>query len=482
MLSVKSLTATEWTSPEVGILVMLRLIFRRKMMNQIRLAALFILALAVGFHAHTLTAVDTRSSAAERARQDFELMKLFAEAYEQIDSQYVRDVDRRELVEAAIRGMTGYLDPHSAFIPPKDVARFEQYLEQEFVGIGIHVQATPRGMEIVSLLPGSPADRAELRSGDVITEVDGNSIAGLSPADVGKLLSGPAGRPVAVSVRRSGSDNVEVLTAVRELIQLPTVVGLTREPGGEWKHFVDESLRVGYVRITHFSRNTAGELTAILKKLMDLEMRSLIVDLRSNPGGLMESAVEIADLFLDSGAIVSMKGRSVKEKIWTAKRGNAVADIPMVVLVNRMSASASEVLSACLQDNKRATIVGERSFGKGSVQSVVPLESGRSSLKLTTASYYRPSGVNIHRFPDSTANDDWGVHPDSGHDIALTKEQWLEWTRSREAADSLRGARTSDENPQLEDIQLQHAVAVLTSGSAGTPAAIAGQTAASDGK
>ena len=440
-------------------------------MNRLPVAILCIAASVAGFlGARSLNAVDNKQSAAERARQDFELMKLFADAYEQIDSNYVREVDRRELVDAAIRGMASHLDPYSTYVPPKDLVKFEQYLEQEFVGIGIHVNANGGKLEIVSPLPGSPAFRGGLRSGDVIAEIDSKSTNGMTPADIGKLLSGPPGRPVVMGIRKPNAETIEQVTIIRELIQLPTVVGMSRSDDQQWKFMLDDQHKIGYVRITHFSRNTAGELRTALEKLSALEMKALILDLRSNPGGLMESSIEIADMFLDTGAIVSMKGRAVPERKWKAKAGNTISNVPMVVLVNRLSASASEVLSACLQDNTRATVVGERSWGKGSVQTVLPMESGRSALKLTTASYFRPSGVNIHRFPDSKKEDEWGVKPTDGHLVELSKEQWLEWTRAREMVDVIHGQSSDPAITSFRDVQLAHAVELLTGANSAEPA------------
>lgn len=441
-------------------------------MNRLSVAVLCIVASIAGFlGAQSLIAVDSKQTAAERARQDFELMRLFADAYEQIDANYVREVDRRELVDAAVRGMASHLDSYSTYIPPKELSKFEQYLEQEFVGIGIHVNANGGRLEIVSPLPGSPAFRAGLRTGDVIAEIDSKTTTNMTPADVAKLLTGPPGRQVVLGIRKPNAEGVTQVTVVRETIQLPTVVGLSRDEDQQWKFMLHSEQKIGYIRITHFSRNTANELKAGLEKLGTEEMQALVLDLRCNPGGLMESSIEIADLFLDSGAIVSMKGRAVNERKWNAKKGNTMTDVPLAVLVNRQSASASEVLSACLQDNHRATIVGERSWGKGSVQNVIPMESGRSALKLTTASYFRPSGINIHRFPDSKKEDDWGVKPNDGHLVELSKEQWLEWMKARETNDVLHGQSSDPDFTSYKDIQLNHAVEFLASQFSATPAA-----------
>lgn len=409
--------------------------------------------------------MDDKPTASERMQQDFELMKLFAETYEQIDSNYVTDVDRRKLVEAAIRGMVSHLDQYSTYIPPEDLKKFERHLEQEFVGIGIGVNANGGALEIVSPLPDSPAFKAGLRTGDIVTAIDGTAVAGLTAADVTRLLSGPPGRPVVLSVIKpsSGDQPTEPtdITVIRNTVHVPTVVGLRKSPDQLWQFMLDDVRKVGYVRITHFSRKTAGELRTAVEALLEAGAKALVMDLRSNPGGLIDSSIEIADMLLDSGRIVSVKGRAVPERVWKARRGDTIPAIPLAVVVNRLSASASEVLSACLQDNNRAVIVGERTWGKGSVQKVIDLEGGRSALKLTTASYFRPSGINIHRLPTSTIADDWGVKPSSGCEVALTDEQWSAWTAYREAADNQNAAEPGSPLPEFADLQLNTAVEKL---------------------
>ena len=187
---------------------------------------------------------------------------------------------------------------------------------------------------------------------------------------------------------------------------------------------LDEPSRIGYLRITHFAKNTPDNLRHAMDALIEEGIKGIVLDLRSNPGGLLTAAIEISDMFLESGKIVSVKGRTVPERTWQAKHGLTFPNMPIAVLVNRFSASASEVLSAALQDNQRAIVVGERTFGKGSVQTVLRLESGKSLLKLTTANYYRPNGVNIHRTEDMKPEDNWGVKPSEGHEHQMSKEQW----------------------------------------------------------
>jgi len=395
-----------------------------------------LLAATAGFYAAqpTLKAVED-TAAIDRTRQDFELMRLFAEAYEQIDLSYVDDVDRRDLVEAAIQGMATHLDSYSSYVAPQNVRQFDRYIDQEFGGIGIHVNGTGGKLEILSALPGSPAFRAGLKPGDEIVEVDAKSTKGSTQAELTERLTGPSGRPVELGIVRAGSMTTEHVTVVREIIQIPTVVGYLRNADQTWNYMFDDANKLGYLRVTHFSKNTPDELRLAMDTLITANVKGIVLDLRSNPGGLLTAAIEISDMFLESGKIVSIKGRAVPERVWQAKHGLTFPKLPIAVLVNRYSASASEVLSAALQDNDRAVIIGERTFGKGSVQTVLRLEAGKSLLKLTTAKYYRPNGVNIHRTDDMTPEDDWGVKPSEGHEHRMSKEEWKEWISARDAID-----------------------------------------------
>ena len=412
-----------------------------------------LLAATAGFYASQpgLDAVEDKTPI-ERTREDFELMRLFAEAYEQIDLSYVDDIDRRDLVEAAIQGMATHLDPYSSYIAPRNVRQFDRYIDQEFGGIGIHVNASGSKLEIINVLPGSPAFRAGLKAGDEIVEVDGKSTKGLTQAALTERLTGPSGRPADLGIVRSGSTTTEQVTVVREVIQIPTVVGHRRNADHTWNYMLDEANRFGYLRITHFTKNTPDDLRQAMDALVEAGVRGVVLDLRSNPGGLLTAAIELADMFLETGTIVSVKGRTVPERTWTAKQGLTFSDMPIAVLVNRYSASASEVLSAALQDNNRAIIIGERTFGKGSVQTVLRLESGKSLLKLTTAGYYRPSGLNIHRTDDLQPEEDWGVKPSEGHEHRMSHDEWQNWLTARDAVDYERPAPDAAfEDPHLVD-------------------------------
>ena len=395
-------------------------------------------------------------------QEEYELMKLFVETYEQIGNNYVRDVDRRELMEAAIQGMLNHLDQYSSYIPPQSVRRFDQAIEQEFGGIGIQVNGLGGRLTVVSPLPGTPAWRAGVRSGDVIAEVDGKSTEGYTVQDAVADLQGPPGRPVVLGIRRSGEEELLQMRMLREVIQVPTIQGDSYDADGNWNFWADPEQKIAVVRISHFSRHTTEELEDTVDQLVDDGMRALVLDLRNNPGGLLEAAIDIADLFLERGNIVSVKGRNVPERSWDAKRRGTYEEFPMAVLVNRFSASASEVVSAALQDNERAVVVGERSWGKGSVQNVIRMEDGDAALKLTTASYYRPSGVNIHRFPDSKREDDWGVSPSEGFEVTMSPADWDAWYNDRRRRDVI--PREGEEPPEksFEDPQLAKALAYLS--------------------
>jgi carboxyl-terminal processing protease len=378
----------------------------------------------------------------------FELMRVFADTFEQIERNYVKDVDRRKLVEAALKGMMDELDPYSNYISPAELTQFNVQVEQEFSGIGIQVMidAQTQRLTVTSPLPGTPAYKAGVRAGDTIMEINGKTTEKMTVADAVKILKGKEGEEVTIGVLHRGNSQVEQLKMPRARIHVPTVMGDSYNPDGNWNFMLDPEKKIGYVRLSAFSRNTAKELKHTLTDLKSHDMKALILDLRFNPGGLLTSAVEIADLFLDEGKIVSTKGRNTEERVQYARRSGTFSGFPMAVLVNHYSASASEIVSAALQDHKRAVVVGERTWGKGSVQNVIELESGKSALKLTTASYHRPSGKNIHRFPDSKESDEWGVMPDENYSVPFTVPETEQYYKYRHLRDVL-----SKEGPPKSD-------------------------------
>ncbi|WP_237226995.1 S41 family peptidase [Rubinisphaera sp. JC750] len=424
------------------------------------------------------TLIWTHVSHAAEQDDNYELMRLFVDTFEEIDDNYVKDIDRRDLVEAAIQGMLAKLDPYSNYISPDDLASFEQDVQQEFGGIGIQVHFDPEHRELIVMtpLPGTPAYEAGIRAGDRIINIEGKDVVefelGKELSTAVLLLKGAPGEKVELTVRHeaTGPDqkseaaqakeeseddvdpNVETLEITRDVIRVATVMGDRYNPDGTWNFMIDEENRIGYVRLSHFSRNSAAELQDALKELEKQDVQGLILDLRWNPGGLLTSAVEICDMFVDSGKIVSTKGRNTQERTWRAKRRGTFKDFPMAILINRFSASASEIVSACLQDHDRAVIVGERSWGKGSVQNVIELEEGSSALKLTTASYHRPSGKNIHRFPKAKPEDEWGVMPNDGFDVKLSNQEMLDYRKFRSERDVL----SNNGPPESEFVDKQY--------------------------
>ncbi len=266
------------------------------------------------------------------------------------------------------------------------------------------------------------------------------STEGMIPDKAVEVLTGRPGTPVALTVLHEGDEKAEKISVTRAIIDVPSVLGDIRKPDDSWDFMYDKQDRIAYVRITSFIQNTTEELKRALSDLKAEGMRGLIIDLRDNPGGLLSAAVEISDLFVSEGLIVSTKGRNTVTKTYEAQKEGPHEDIPIVVLVNQNSASAAEILSACLQDHKRAKIVGQRTYGKGSVQNIIELEDGNSVLKLTVATYQRPSGKNIHRFKNAKDSDEWGVSPDPGLEVKLSPGDFQTWFLGRRERDAGRRA------------------------------------------
>lgn len=367
----------------------------------------------------------------------YEMFKVLADTLDQVERNYVKPVDRRELFEAAIQGILSKLDPHSSYISPEELGQFRASVENEFGGVGIQIAIDGGTLLVVSPLYGTPAYRAGIVPGDRIIEIEGKSTEGITIDKAMQKLKGEPGSKVTMKVLHADATKTENVVLTRELIHVETVLGDHRLPNDSWDYMLDSDKRIAYIRLTAFSRDTARDLRRVLEELQASKPRGLILDLRFNPGGLLTSAIEIADLFITKGRIVSTSGRNSPERSWDARPEGTFDGFPMVVLVNRFSASASEIVSACLQDHHRAVVIGERTWGKGSVQNVIELEEGRSLLKLTTSSYLRPNGHNIHRFPNAKDEDEWGVRPDKGYELKLDDRETMALVRTRRDRDIL---------------------------------------------
>ena len=363
---------------------------------------------------------DTAKSDSAKDEEYYELLKLFVDTLDQVERNYVQDISRRDLVEAAIQGMLTKLDQHTNYISPRELDQFKTGVESEFGGIGINVMTRNGELNIIGAVPGSPAHRAGLSSGDVITQVEGKPLKGLPIDEAIQRLKGKAGTTVEFTVRHAKDGKDESMKLTREIVRMETVVGYQRKPDNTWDYWLDSAKKLAYIRVGSFARHTADELRKALTELKADGLKGLIFDLRFNPGGLLSAAIEVSDMFVTEGRIVSTSGRNVESRHWDAHRRNTFDGFPIVVVVNRGSASASEIVSACLQDHQRAVVAGERSWGKGSVQNVVELEGGHSALKITTAKYFRPSGKDIHRDEQEGEDGEWGVKPDSALELRLS--------------------------------------------------------------
>lgn len=405
-----------------------------------------------------------RTAEQVKADQDLELLKLFADALDQVERNYVKDVDRRELMEGAIKGMLSKLDPHSSFIAPSDLEKFQGSIENEFGGIGITCSTESGELVVTTPLYGTPAYRAGIRGGDKITDIDGQPTKGISMDEAIKRIKGKLGTSVKLGIHHLADGSSDTKDVTRELIRIDSVIGDHRKADDTWDFFLDEQKKIGYVRITTFSRHTADEVRSAMQQLTAGDVKGLILDLRWNPGGLLTSAIEIADFFVPDGRIVSTAGRNAPERKWEAKKEGTFEGFPIAVLVNHSSASASEILSACLQDHKRAVVIGERTWGKGSVQNIIELEDGKSAMKLTTAGYKRPSGQNIHREGGAKETDEWGVKPSEGFEVKLTDAEVEEYFTERRTRDLIAAKPKEPAPPAARKIdkQVQKAVDYLS--------------------
>ena len=310
------------------------------------------------------------------------------ELREKIGTAYVDPVDEERLYYGALKGMVVELDPYGAFIEPKDVEEFIDYIEGKFGGLGIYLTQEGGTLTVITPIEGTPAFKEGILSGDRILRIDGESTEGFDLVEASKRLRGKEGTRVTLTVLHPAEIVPVDIVITRAVIRTESVKAA---------RIVDPVHGIGYLRITQFQENTHSDFAREVQKLRDDGMRSLVLDLRFNPGGLFRSGVEAADEFLNAGKIVITVGRDGKQSVIEAKQGGLLTDLPVVVLINRGTASAAEIVTGALQDNKRALIVGMRSFGKGLVQTVFKVDRERAILKLTTARYYTPNGHSIHK-------------------------------------------------------------------------------------
>ncbi len=332
-----------------------------------------------------------------------------------IEQNYVEEVDPQDLYIAAMQGIVSRLDQNSAFIPPQKYQEFQEVIEQQFGGVGILIEGPPavKRLTVVAPILGSPAFEAGIQPGDTILEINGQSTEGLEANDATLKMRGLVGEPVTLKVQRMNSSETKEMTIVRADVQVDSVFGDRVQSNSKWNYFLEEDPRVAYIRITLFGERTTEEFRKAIDEIKD-RAKAVVIDLRSNPGGILRSAVDMCDMLLDRGVIVSTRGRN--EQFGSERLADhdvlLPLGIPVVVLVNGDSASASEIMAACLKDSGRAMVAGQRSYGKGTVQQVFDLQDNETAIKVTTAKFYRPNGKNIHRSEKSTESDDWGVTPD----------------------------------------------------------------------
>jgi carboxyl-terminal processing protease len=387
----------------------------RKSVTSVVAVALIVLA------TYLTTAAGPQAGSSDTFRQ----LKLFGDVFERVRAEYVEEMTDQELIEAAIEGMLTSLDPHSGYLNPKKYRDMQVQTKGEFGGLGIEVTMEDGLVKVVSPIDDTPAYRAGIQAGDVITHINSEPVLGMSLSEAVERMRGPVDTSIALTLRRPGEEEPIDVSMARAVITISPV---------RWHSEGD----VGYVRVTTFNEQTEASLTEAVDALrveVGEDMKGLVLDLRNNPGGLLEQAVGVADVFLDRGEIVSTRGRrSDSIQRFNARQGDLAEGAPMVVLINGGSASASEIVAGALQDHGRAIVMGTPSFGKGSVQTIMPLP-GHGAIRLTTARYYTPSGTSIQAK---------GIVPD------------IEVRQSRvEVIDQGAGRREADLRGRLENEQIE---------------------------
>lgn len=399
-------------------------------------------------------------------------------AVQEIKLKYVDEVDPQVLLRGALEGMTNRLDDYSTYIPPKRYQEFQDDTKGEFGGLGIHIRFLDieKAVRVEQVMPGTPAFRAGVLPEDLILRIREESTGAVVEThtfqdvhDAVRVLRGEPGAKVTLTLVRKESGKMRQMTIKREVIKVPSVRGV---------RIVDSESGIGYLYLDGFNEHTVADLLAAVRDLRKQGMKALIIDLRFNPGGLLRTSVRVSDMFLTEGVVVSTRGRTSGQEVYEASRGELVPDMPIVLLVNRYSASASEIVSAALKDHQRAILVGETTYGKGSVQTVLENAERRDGLKLTTSRYYSPAGVCIDKI---------GVKPHL--EIKLSQEDLVALAASLgnlgdypedEGGEPALKAPTEvpEELQDFQDVQLQRAIDVLGSMVAREGAPIAASAAA----
>lgn len=408
----------------------------------------------------------------------------------------------RELLDRALNGMLTSLDENSGYLPPEHYETLNETLTQEFGGVGLSFSVLEKTGEIIVhfTLPQSPAGKSGIRGGDKILSIDGKPVKGLSLMEISNQLRGPVGTQVLIGVLRPATEQTLNFSITREKIHVETVEGDIRHSDGTWEYFLpplplgDNRGKIAYLRIVSFGEYTCSELEKRIPKLLEAGMTGLVLDLRDNSGGLLEAAIQICDLFVSQGVLVTTRGRGGEIlHTFTASPQTICSNIPIAILINGESASASEILAACLQDHAdlgelQAVCVGTRSYGKGTVQQLIDIgylpedypqegdventslwerlwkKPPRGAIRMTVASYWRPSGKNIHRFSDFTEKDTWGVTPNQGFEVPFLQQEVMVLGKERKPSPYLqmlkersngtlgpgRSAEIYDLDPQLK--------------------------------
>ena len=341
----------------------------------------------------------------ENSDELYQKIDLFSEVLEKIKEDYVDDVDQAEVMDAAINGVLQSLDPYSAYMSPEMFDNMETETKGAFGGLGIEVGMEAGVIKVISPIDDTPAYRAGVKAGDYIVRIDDTQVQGKTLMEAVNLMRGPVGTPIEITIRRRGKKKAIVLKIVREIIQIKSVTAKV----------IDNN--IGYFRLTSFNENSGQQLKSKIDEIKaENEINRFILDLRNNPGGLLSQAVKISDYFLNDGEIVSTRGRNKREnRKWFARKGDQIDGKPLIVLINYGSASASEIVAGALKDHKRAILIGENSYGKGSVQSIIPLKN-KGAIRLTISKYYLPSGKSISEvgvIPDfkvEEVNEDFAIN------------------------------------------------------------------------